>query len=335
MLRSALLAAFWLMAGPALGQIVSYEAAAFPETDGWIHYQVEFQAERFIEDGWLFQVAEILEYHESDTYYRSLAEFTGSDTFFVEWVTGSNGPSEAIPWVAPVVLTAYGTLNIIYHFTIADDLVRLILLVGDPGMDVWVEIGPGVHTYRLELYGTNQILWFIDGELVYAGVPQGPYPTSDSEMGFRCTGAIEGGETVCSWDYIRYGTIPIPASGDFDSGGQVDSFDFYFLQECLTSPSGSWVGCAWADMDFDGDTDCDDWTLFVAAWTDPADPPIVVECMCAMADLNETNAVDAADLALLLGAWGPNPSHPADLNNDGSVNASDLALLLGAWGPCK
>ncbi len=49
------------------------------------------------------------------------------------------------------------------------------------------------------------------------------------------------------------------------------------------------------------------------------------------ADLNDDRVVNAADLALLLGAWGPNPGNPADLNGDGVVNAADLAILLGAW----
>ncbi len=52
-------------------------------------------------------------------------------------------------------------------------------------------------------------------------------------------------------------------------------------------------------------------------------------------DHNGSGEVNAADLAQLLGAWGPNPGHPADLNNDGVVNAADLAQLLGAWGPCQ
>lgn len=50
------------------------------------------------------------------------------------------------------------------------------------------------------------------------------------------------------------------------------------------------------------------------------------------ADLNNDGAVDAADLAMLLGAWGPCEGCPADLNNDGVVNAADLAALLGGWG---
>lgn len=53
------------------------------------------------------------------------------------------------------------------------------------------------------------------------------------------------------------------------------------------------------------------------------------------ADLNGDGTVDAADLATMLGAWGPNPGSPADLNDDGVVNAADLATLLGAWGLCS
>ncbi len=54
------------------------------------------------------------------------------------------------------------------------------------------------------------------------------------------------------------------------------------------------------------------------------------------ADLNNDGVVDAADLALLLGAWGDKPCDnaiccPADLDGDGKVTASDLAILLGSW----
>jgi hypothetical protein len=51
-------------------------------------------------------------------------------------------------------------------------------------------------------------------------------------------------------------------------------------------------------------------------------------------DLNGDGTVDAADLALVLGAWGSCAEGcecPGDLNVDGAVDASDLAVLLGAW----
>ena len=51
-------------------------------------------------------------------------------------------------------------------------------------------------------------------------------------------------------------------------------------------------------------------------------------------DLNGDGAVNAADLSLLLGAWGTAGEHPADLNGDLLINAGDLALLLGAWDGC-
>ena len=68
-------------------------------------------------------------------------------------------------------------------------------------------------------------------------------------------------------------------------------------------------------------------TLTIAG---PPQPPV------CPADLNGDNAVNGADLGLLLGAWGACSSTPcfADLNSDGVVNGADLGLLLGAWGPC-
>lgn len=52
------------------------------------------------------------------------------------------------------------------------------------------------------------------------------------------------------------------------------------------------------------------------------------------ADLSGDGCVDASDLSLMLGAWGPcsvRGTCPADLDLDGLVNSRDLARLLGAW----
>lgn len=53
------------------------------------------------------------------------------------------------------------------------------------------------------------------------------------------------------------------------------------------------------------------------------------------ADLTCDGLVNSADLAGLLGAWGPVlQGAPEDLNGDGFVGSPDLAGLLGAWGSC-
>ena len=73
---------------------------------------------------------------------------------------------------------------------------------------------------------------------------------------------------------------------------------------------------------------------FVATYSQsPAGPP----------DFNNDCDVGPADLAALLGAWGPCPGPcepgdpaetcPTDLNGDCETGPFDLATLLGAWGP--
>lgn len=47
------------------------------------------------------------------------------------------------------------------------------------------------------------------------------------------------------------------------------------------------------------------------------------------ADLNTDGQVNAADLALLLAAWG---TTAADINGNGTTSADDLAIVLAAWG---
>jgi hypothetical protein len=53
-------------------------------------------------------------------------------------------------------------------------------------------------------------------------------------------------------------------------------------------------------------------------------------CANAPGDINNDGTVNAADLSLLLGAWGASGG-AADLNGDATVGAADLALLLGGW----
>lgn len=54
-------------------------------------------------------------------------------------------------------------------------------------------------------------------------------------------------------------------------------------------------------------------------------------------DIDQSGEVDGADLAALLGTWGPcgDPDNcPADLDDSDVVDGGDLAILLGTWGEC-
>ena len=46
------------------------------------------------------------------------------------------------------------------------------------------------------------------------------------------------------------------------------------------------------------------------------------------------SCIDAADLAVLLGAWGTCSDCAADFNGDNTVDAADLTILLSSWGTC-
>ncbi len=70
---------------------------------------------------------------------------------------------------------------------------------------------------------------------------------------------------------------------------------------------------------------------------DPATMPTTVKVQvtplaCAGLNISGDCGVGISDFLDLLGAWGPNPGHPADLDSDDDVGVTDLWLVLGAWG---
>ena len=199
----------------ASADVVLYEGTSFPDDVGWERADRLYLADRWLDDGWLVQQADIVhagppQETEDDFYRHSLAAFAGIEAFFVEWRMETDGPREGFPAVAPAALAAAGNMGIWYHFTIAEDQV---CFARDPSVPIlFVDIEPGVpHTYRLEVFGDQFYTWRIDGELVDYGIPEGPYPTSDSVILFGARAAIE--TITARWDYIRFGEVPEPASG--------------------------------------------------------------------------------------------------------------------------
>lgn len=333
-----LVSAFACASAP--GEVVTYECDVPPLDAGWDIGQNFCNPQEWVQDGQFFQYVELCPGYDppvgqNSSYERSLADFAFAPAFWVEWVVVTDGDSSELDFTAPAALV-FGNGPVIYHFTIADDQVRFIrsLVFGK----MYFDIAPGMtHKFRVELFPDKLYIVYIDYEIVDYGVPVDELPplAPESFIRFRAKAKLETSTTV--WQYIRWGHIPLDASGDFDSDGMVGVYDLYFFQECLSN-SGESVdagpGCRWADFDSDADVDCADWQAFHGAWTDPSDPPGISQCDCP-ADLSLDGTTNAGDLAQLLGAWGANPEAPADLTGDNMVDASDLAILLGAWGPCN
>jgi hypothetical protein len=103
--------------------------------------------------------------------------------------------------------------------------------------------------------------------------------------------------------------------------------------------------CAAADHDCDtvGTPGCIDETCCAMVCSYAPDCCVIAwDAMCVdlalrgcgssiVGDINGDAAVNGADLALLLSAWGACPGCDADLDGNGAVDATDLAVLLAGW----
>ncbi len=330
----------FVSATSVLADVYTYECDSVPGGAGWDLFVMSCEGEEWVESGHLFQnvleCAEFPGFGAVIDYFHDIDALSDATDWFIEWRMETTGVSEEIPWVAPANLTVTDGNGFIYHFTIADDRVRLIV-----GFQLthYVELTPGIHTYRLEVSGMNLdevFTAYIDGTVIASGDPATPLfnPPYQAVVAMRAKSKLVPSTTT--WDYIRWGDIPENGSGDFNSDGIISTHDLPFFQGCLETESGNWVGCAWADFSADGDVDCEDAGAFQLAWSGAGDVPGFEECAAVFCeqDLNGNSVVNAPDLAIVLGAWGPNPGHAADLNGDDTVDAADLASLLGAWGPC-
>ncbi|TWT45582.1 hypothetical protein RAS1_20100 [Phycisphaerae bacterium RAS1] len=339
-MRSALLLIILCPSGAA-AQAVAYECEALPEIAGWQIVQIWCDPKLWLDQGRFFQHVELCPGYpppggQQAAYRRSLDAFLGVPTFFFEFRVQTDADRSELPWGGGCVISAGGTGAAAYICEMARDKAEFWRSNLLPVIEV--DIAPDVpHTYRVELYGTESYIWYIDGQLQDSGAPQGPYPSSSPTMVWRAKAAWQANTT--QWDYIRYGLIPADASGDYDSDGDVDEGDLYFFSECLLGegvPSGP--GCRFADFDVDGDTDCDDWAAFAAHWTGPpAVPPMPPAC-AAVGDTNCDGAVNVLDINPFVMALSdpsvyaakfPNcPIATADANGDGEVDILDINALV-------
>ena len=254
-----------VLVSTARGQVVTYEGFVFPEASGW-QREGSGRAVRSPEEGAFVQFVYIV--GVLDAYRRAIAGFADAATFFVQWRVQTDAPASSLDSShIPVVVSAGGNSYAFYHTTITDARVQLFRDTFIPL--VFVDVEPGVpHTYRLEVYGDEWYAWYIDGEVVDSGAPVGWYPTDSSSLiwGVR----HEGFDATTRWQYLRYGTIPLDGSGDYDSDGILSTFDFYFLHECLSAGApgdDAGPGCRFADLDSDADVDLHDFALFQNAFT--------------------------------------------------------------------
>jgi hypothetical protein len=258
---------------PVRAQVFTSEFVSAPISEGWGAIQQVCGPITWIEDGW---------YHQEldpdacpgpgggrDVYRRSLAAFDGTSEFFTEFRVQTDGERSEIAFGGPALLVLGNNAGVIYHVTIARNLIQFYRAADLPIL--FVEIEPDrPHTFRVELY-SNRYAFYIDGDLIDEGEPDGPFPANTP----RITWQGQSWYLPChnAWSYIRYGRLPQNGSTDYDSNGEITLFDWYFMHECLTKDgelySGPWQagpgsgpGCRFVDSDGDSDTDLLDFAEF-------------------------------------------------------------------------
>ncbi len=112
---------------------------------------------------------------------------------------------------------------------------------------------------------------------------------------FRTDG-VPDGEVVI--DSLRIWAV----GGDSDGDADVDADDFGAFQNCFSGPAGGiGAGCEVFDFDEGYDIDCDDWVLFVEAWTEGGDPPYFETCDASIPAVSEWGLVAMTLLVLTAG----------------------------------
>lgn len=165
--------------------------------------------------------------------------------------------------------------------------------------------------------------WSLDQKLAPVGIEQ------SSDFGERV--AIHGDRILCGAPYASIAGMPARGNAWLfrrSAGGWGNGTKILAADPAANDSFGKAVGISadWiiVGRPFDDDMGGDSGTASIYRHGCP-------DQTCAP-DLDGSGAVDAADLAILLGQWGVSGS--ADLDGSGVVNGADLAIMLGAWGSC-
>ena len=155
------------------------------------------------------------------------------------------------------------------------------------------------------------------------GLDCGPRPPGQDTTGID--GDFDADGWCCNGHLLGGGFNADPSNGQGDAGNYPD-LQVLILQSSVAQ-----------GLRLFGDTDVfwrvgDTGEVFAEV-----DVPVECAATCGSCptDSDGDGDTDAADLAVLLGNWGPgNAGHCLDADDDGLIGAFDLAVLLGAWGPC-
>jgi hypothetical protein len=179
----------------------TYEGNDYPEVEGpWIRYTRGGGAQRSLQDGVLV-LDSLADWQIVDEYYINTPfVLDPGESLRVEWsVRIDQTPTD---FDAAVAVRAGVDGVVLLHYTENR--------IWSDYEGVWIDFVPGVfHDYSLISYDLAAYSLYIDGQLAHSGYLQGAWPSS----GFTWGDLTEGATSMTSWDYVRFGIVPEPASG--------------------------------------------------------------------------------------------------------------------------
>ena len=197
---------------PTWGSVITYDANVFPEVAGFTRAGTQ-DADRWLSDGWLHQRVDLgvwdpPPYGESDYYRHDVASFMDAP-FFIEWRMISDAPASEVDHQNGGSLVVLVGGPVTYHFNISSTLVQFYT---GHFPNLYFTVDPAVaHVYRLDVFGADWFEFRIDDDLLFADVPESVFPTPDALMSFGTR--YYRAESTGSWDYVKFGAIPEPATG--------------------------------------------------------------------------------------------------------------------------